>query len=107
MGAPPLVTGKPFSWASLTVPPLPCFACVFPCSVPAMTIKTDWQTYLSCAACTLSLFVVDGTGVANILTTYTFPNAVTGSYRVGNKEWEYCSRRGRCNQENGAHIHCG
>jgi hypothetical protein len=70
-----------------------------------MTFKTDWRTYLSCVGCAggaVDLFVVDGTGAANTLTPYGgFPNSLTGSFRVGNKEWEYCSRRGRCNQENG------
>ena len=79
-------------------------------SVPIMGITLDWQTYLTCQSHTCApagsdLFVVDGTGAANTLTPYTFaPGATntTGYYRVGNKEWEYCSNRGRCNQETGA-----
>lgn len=74
--------------------------------VPPMTIKRDWATYLSCTAClpaSADLFVVDGTGAANTLTPHSFTvgsGTASANFRRGNKEWEYCSRRGRCNQEN-------
>jgi hypothetical protein len=85
-------------------------------SVPVMAVKTDWLLDLdTCVACNpagSSLVIVDGDDIntVNTLVAHSFNvNGVTVSAtkRIGNKEYEYCSRRGRCNQENGVCSWCG
>lgn len=71
--------------------------CVF-LSVPALQVATEWNTYLTGTGATLE--VHKSPGPVNTMVPYTH-GPTTGYARLGNKEWDYCSRRGRCNQVNG------
>jgi hypothetical protein len=72
-------------------------------SVPALEISTDWQSFLHAPANSEVLLVYKSTGSVNTMTPWTM-GPTTGYARPGNKEWEYCSGRGRCNQVNGTSV---